>query len=109
MPSSFEIGPVILEKKIFEFQQYIFAFSQLSHLEKGWGTSFKQIWIPFTQGCYVPSLVEIGPVVLEKKTKMWKVYDNNDNTTTTDNGQFWSEMLIWAFGLGELKIKLRVL
>ena len=24
-------------------------------------------WIPFTQGCFVPSLVEIGPVVLEKK------------------------------------------
>ena len=43
MPSSFEIGPVILEKKIFEFQQYIFAILQLSHLEKGWGTSFKQI------------------------------------------------------------------
>ena len=24
-------------------------------------------WIPITQGCFVPSLVEIGPVVLEKK------------------------------------------
>ena len=23
-------------------------------------------WIPFTQGCFVPCLVEIGPVVLEK-------------------------------------------
>ena len=31
----------------------------------------------------MPSLVEIGPVVLEKKMKMWKVYDNNDD----DNGQ----------------------
>ena len=59
----------------------------------------------------MPSLVEIGPVVLEKKMKMWKVYDNNDDdngqieigsgeedenvkkimTTTTDNGQ----ILIW--------------
>ena len=28
---------------------------------------FKQNWIPFTQGCFVPSLIEIGPVVLEKK------------------------------------------
>ena len=27
----------------------------------------------------MPSLVEIGPVVLEKKMKMWKVYDDNDN------------------------------
>ena len=31
------------------------------------GSSFEQTWIPFTQRCVVPSLVEIGPVVLEKK------------------------------------------
>ena len=24
-------------------------------------------------------LVEIGPVIKEKKMKMWNVYDNNDN------------------------------
>ena len=30
----------------------------------------------------MPSLVEIGPLVLEKKMKMWKVYDYND-----DDGQ----------------------
>ena len=32
---------------------------------------------------FVPSLV-IGPVVQEKKMKMWKVYDNNNDN---DNGQ----------------------
>ena len=32
-------------------------------------------WIPFTQRWFVPSFVEIGPVVLENKMKMWKVYD----------------------------------
>ena len=26
------------------------------------GSSFEQTWIPFTQGCFVPSFVEIGPV-----------------------------------------------
>ena len=31
------------------------------------GSSFEQTWIPFTQGCIVPNLVEIGPAVLEKK------------------------------------------
>ena len=31
--------------------------------EKGHGPLFKQTWIPFTQGFFVPSLVEIGPVV----------------------------------------------
>ena len=31
--------------------------------EKGHGPLFKHTWIPFTQGFFVPSLVEIGPVV----------------------------------------------
>ena len=31
------------------------------------GSSFEQTWIPFTQGCFVPNLVEIGPAVMEKK------------------------------------------
>ena len=32
------------------------------------------------------SLVEIGPVVLEKKIKMWKVYENaNNNANNNDN------------------------
>ena len=62
-----EIGPVVLEKKIFEFCQCIFNISLLSSLEKGRGPSFDQIQIPFTHGCFVPSLVEIGQVVMEKK------------------------------------------
>ena len=75
-----EIGPVhvVLEKMIFVFCQYIFTLSLLSPLGKGCGTSFVQIWIPFTKKCFVSSLVEIGPVVLEKKKKMWKVYDNDN-------------------------------
>ena len=63
---------------------------------------FEQTWIPLTQGCFVPSLVEIGPVVLEKKTKMWKVYRQTDRQTTDDR---WSEKLTWAFSSGELKTK----
>ena len=31
------------------------------------GPSFEQTWIPFIQGCIALSLVEIGPVFLEKK------------------------------------------
>ena len=31
------------------------------------GASFEQTWIPLAQGCIVPSLVKIGPEVLEKK------------------------------------------
>ena len=57
----------------------------------------------------MPSLIEIGPVVLEKKMKMWKVYnDNNHNNDNNDNDdeatdKLWSEKLIWAYSSGELK------
>ena len=30
---------------------------------------WKKNWIPFTKGCVVPSLVEIGPVILENILK----------------------------------------
>ena len=67
MPSLVENGPVVLEKKIFKSSQCIFTISKLSPLWEGCGPSFIQTWIPFTRGYFVPSLVEIGPVVLEKK------------------------------------------
>ena len=51
------------------------------------GSSFEQTWIPFTQGCFVPSLVEIGPVVLKKKMKMWKVYRQTDGRDRQTDGQ----------------------
>ena len=70
MPSFVEIGLVVLEIRIFQFRQCIFAFSSLSPLGKGQGPSFKQTRIAFTRGGFVPSLVEIGPVVHEKKMKM---------------------------------------
>ena len=81
MPSLVEIGPVVLEKKIFKRCQFIFSISQLSHLWERSGHSFEQTWIPFTQEYFVPSMVEIGPVVLEKKMKMWKVYKQTDGWT----------------------------
>ena len=31
------------------------------------GSSFDQTWISFTQECFVPNLVKIGPAVLEKR------------------------------------------
>ena len=36
------------------------AISILSSLGKGRDPSFEQTWIPFTQGWFMPSLVEIG-------------------------------------------------
>ena len=36
-------------------------------------------------GCFVPSFVEIGSLVLEKKMKMWKVYNNNNNNNNNND------------------------
>ena len=52
-----------------------------------WKRAGPFIWTPFTQGCCVPSLAEIDAVVLEKKMKMWKVYDNNDDGQQTNFDQ----------------------
>ena len=60
MPRLVEIGPVVLEKMNFEYFQKNFTFLLISPLGKGRGPSFEQTWIPFTQRCFVPSLVEIG-------------------------------------------------
>ena len=61
------IGPVVLEKKMyFCYFNIIFPLKRVRPF----------IWIyliPFTQWCFVPDLIEIGPVVLEKKSKMWIV------------------------------------
>ena len=80
---------------------YFHYFVIISPLGKRWVPSYEQNWIPFNQGCFVPSLVEIGPVVLEKNLKMWKVYDKNDDNDN-DDGQIFirkaqlSLQLRWA-------------
>ena len=46
---------------------HFFGISLLSPLRKHMVLHFKKKWIPFTQGCLILNLVEIGPVVLEEK------------------------------------------
>ena len=80
-----EIGEVVLKKKILKVCLCMFAICFYLPLEKVVALSFEQTWNPITQECFVPRLVEIGPVVLEKKIKMWKVYRQTDGRT--DDGQ----------------------
>ena len=61
MPSLGETVPVDFEENILKFCQCIFDISLLSPLEIGRGPLFEQTWIPFTQGCFGPILVEIAP------------------------------------------------
>ena len=51
-----------------DFQKLSICFLNFCYyhpLEKRQGPTFERNWIPLTQGCSVPSLVESGPVVLE--------------------------------------------
>ena len=52
-----EIGIGVLVKKTFKSSQCIFTIFQLAPFWEGCGPSFVQTWIPFTQECFVPSLV----------------------------------------------------
>ena len=67
VPSLLEISPVVLKRKIYKVCQCKFPFSQLSPFGKGRGPSFEHNWIPIIQGCFMPSLVEIGPLFLKRK------------------------------------------
>ena len=67
-------------------------------VQKGQGTSFEQTWILFTQEYFEPSLVEIGPVVLDKKMKKWKGLQMDDRKLAIRKAH-------WAFSWGELKIQ----
>ena len=55
--------------RFLKFRWCIFAILLLSPLGKGQSPSFEQTWIYSTKRYFVPSLVEIGPVVLKKILK----------------------------------------
>ena len=61
----------IWRRRFFVVFNVFFTISQLSPLWEGRGPSVEQSWIPFTQGYFVPSLVEIGPWKCEKITDGW--------------------------------------
>ena len=64
----FEIGQVVVEKKIFKFGQCFFAISLLSPIEKDHGRSFVQTLIHFTQGCFVPIWMKLAQWVLRRRS-----------------------------------------
>ena len=67
MLSLVENGSVVLEKKIFFNFVIVFSlFRNYLPLEKGRALHLNNLE-SLIQGYFVPSLVEIGPVVLEKK------------------------------------------
>ena len=86
---------------IFKLGKFISTILLLSPLEKGYAPL--SLLDPRIQ-YFVPSLVEIGQVVLEKKLKLWKVYDHaNVNNNDGQQTNFDQKNLTWAFGSCELK------
>ena len=78
----------VLEKKIDKFCWCIFTihyFEIVSPWNKVGHFIWKRTWIPLTQRWFVPSLVEIGTVVQEKKMKIEKLMTRT-TTRMTNNG-----------------------
>ena len=67
---------------------FFLLFPYHLHLENGMALHFYKFECPSPKNALFPSLVEFNCAVLEKKTKMWKVYRQTDEQTT-DNP--WSE------------------
>jgi hypothetical protein len=62
---------VWLKLAIWFWRKYEKNFNVLLYpLGEGLSPSFEETWIPSPQGWFVPNLVKIDPVVLEKKSKM---------------------------------------
>ena len=64
MPSLAEVGPVFLEKGIFKTLMHFHNFLIISTWKRAEPFILNKKRIPLTQKCYMPSLVEIGSVVL---------------------------------------------
>ena len=64
--------PVVLEKQIFYIRQCISLFRNYLPVVKSVSLFFNELESPFTHGWFVPSMVEIGPVIPEKM-KMWEL------------------------------------
>ena len=74
MPSLVENGTLVLEKKIFfNFLNVFSLFPNYLPLKKGGALN------PLHPRMLLAKFGCFGPVVLEKKMKMWKVYDNNND------------------------------
>ena len=92
-----EMCPVVLENILLNFINVFWLFRNYLPLEMGVALHLNKLEFPFSQGCFVPSLVEIGPVTLENKMKMWKITDRrSDHRSDGQRDDRRSKMLTWA-------------
>ena len=87
MPSLFEIGPVVLEKKIFQILKFVNVFLQYHYLplEKGWGLHLNNLESPSAKNALFPIWLKLAQQFWRIR---WKCEEfTTTMTTTTDNGQ----------------------
>ena len=60
VPSWLKLAQWFWRRGLNEISSMYFRYFIMISPWKGWDPSFEQTWIPFTQGCFVPSLVEFG-------------------------------------------------
>ena len=96
IPSYNVIGPLVLEKKIFEgFLPYMGMVVILVM----WPRPRKQTFVPQTHGCSTWNLALIGQVVLEKISE-------NDGLRMTDHGYTISSSMSLKAELGSVELKI---
>ena len=86
--------PLISKNK----KTYFVIFRNNLPLEKEVVLYLKKKWIPFTQGCFVPKLVEIGPVVLDNVFSLFRNYLPWEKGMTLNLNNFEQ---IWIFFIQE--------
>lgn len=96
-------GAVFWESKIFSYPILYFAFLNYFLLERGWPFIWTNVYsLPPRVLC---GKFEIRRLVLERRMKFWKVYDEKGRWQQRQiTSTFWSEKLTWMFGSGELKM-----
>ena len=67
-----------ITRRFLNFVNVFSLFCNYLPLEKDWALYLNKLEFPAP----MDALVGIGPVVMEKKMKMWKVYDNEDGQQT---------------------------
>ena len=98
VPTLVKNGSVVLEKMFWKLSRYFHNIAFIFSLYR----ARPFIWMtlnPLVQECFMPSWPEIGPVVVEKKSKFERLRKQWQQRRRTD--KCWSENLLWV--LDELK------
>ena len=100
MLSLVEIGPVVLEKKIFQISSMYFRYFVIL-LEKGGALHLKKLEFPSPKDAVCQFWLKLVQWFLRRLR--WKCEEFTTMTMITMTDKVWSEKLTWDFSSGNLK------